>query len=426
MIQEEENRLRPNSHIIGDRKGITIILRSLVFLTLLLITVYDRRGIQVSWQAYAIIVVLGLSNISLVFLPNRYFESQIVSGWIFFFDAILVIMLVSVLTVSPSMFLVAYFLAILIAATSRSRLAAFLATFVVTVLYGTLTAYGKTDVEVLSSPFFIRIVFFFVTAIFVGYLSEQIHAEHKSRKESEKFVRELQDLDQMKSDLIGMVSHELRTPMAPLKSAIEMLLHGKPGDVTSEQRKHLKIISRNVERLLRLATNLLTLSRLEFGEYPMLAQRISILFVIEPVVDHLKEEAENTILSIAIPPDICAFADPTAVSEVLGNLLSNAIVHTPEGAEVVVSSRLVGESCLEVSVSDNGPGISQDALENIFEKFAWVDKEVRREHKGLGLGLAVCKALVERMGGRISVESRPGNKTTFRFTLPTRETAEKA
>ena len=164
---------KPKLSVIRNRKGVVIALRFVLLLVLIMIVVCESRAAVLHWLAYFMIAILGLSNLALLFLPAPRFETQKNSGWIFFSDAIIVTVLVSTISHSPSGFLVAYFLSILIAASSSNTLAAFLATFVVTLIYGALTMYGKTDVVFLSTAFLGRIILFFVTATFAGYLSEE-------------------------------------------------------------------------------------------------------------------------------------------------------------------------------------------------------------------------------------------------------------
>lgn len=253
--------------------------------------------------------------------------------------------------------------------------------------------------------------------------TDRIQAEDLQRElEAEKMVVEkLKRLDRIKNDFVETVTHELRTPMTPLRSSIEMFLDGTLGEITPRQREFLEMIARNVERLSRYATDMLSLSRLESGKHTLHPSHVTLLPIIRPVVELLRRNArkKNSSISLNVNSEMTAFADPDAVSEVLTNLLNNALAHTPQGTRVIVSSKLPREHCVEISVADSGPGIPKHAISKVFDKFYQAGRDSGPGYKGTGVGLAVCKALVEAMGGQISVKSRPGKGAVFAFTLPT-------
>jgi PAS domain S-box-containing protein len=259
-------------------------------------------------------------------------------------------------------------------------------------------------------------------------ITERKNAEEALRKlEAEKMVvKELRELDRMKDEFVETVTHELRTPMTPLKSILEMFVDGTLGEMTPQQREYIEMMSRNVERLSRFATDILSLSRLDSGAYDLRPQEMSVFSIARPAIELLKKKAEKKKISISfvVRTEIFAFADPDAVSEVVANLVNNAIVHCPEGTQVSISSRALGEDFVEVSVADNGPGIPQNVVEKIFDRFYQAKRTQGPGYRGAGVGLTICKALVESMGGKISVESESGKGATFRFTLPTRKPAE--
>jgi PAS domain S-box-containing protein len=258
-------------------------------------------------------------------------------------------------------------------------------------------------------------------------ITERVEAEEARRRlEAQKMVVEkLKELDRAKNDFVEIVAHELRTPMTPLRSAIELLLEGTYGHLSRNQRELLEMIARNVERVTRFTTEVLSLSRLEAGKYSLHPDQISLLTSIQPAVDLLKRNAQRNGISVSTDTEleICAFADPDAVSEVVTNLVSNAIAHCPAGTQVTVSAKLLNDNFAEISVADNGPGIAKEDADRLFEKFYQISRKSGSGYKGTGIGLALCKRLVEAMGGEITVESRPGEGTVFRFVLPTKPAA---
>ena len=159
---------------------------------------------------------------------------------------------------------------------------------------------------------------------------------------------------------------------------------------------------------------------LESGKYPLNIQKISVCSVIEPAIELLKEKASESKSKLYLDRmhDTHAFGDPDAVNEVLTNLINNALVHTPEGTEVSVSANKISDDFMEIVVRDNGQGIDEEALARVFDRFVQINRKSGPGYRGSGIGLAVCKALVEKMGGTISAQSVPGRGTEFKFTLP--------
>jgi PAS domain S-box-containing protein len=259
-------------------------------------------------------------------------------------------------------------------------------------------------------------------------ITERKNAEEALRRlEAEKMVvKELRELDRMKDEFVETITHELRTPMTPLKSTLEMFVDGTLGEITPQQKEYVEMMSRNVDRLSRFTTDVLSLSRLGSGTYVLRPQEMSVFSVVRPAIELLKKRAEtkNISLSLVVRTEIFSYADPDAVSEVIINLVNNAIVHCPGGTQVVISSRSLGGDFVEVSVADNGPGIPEDVIGKIFDRFYQAKRTRGPGYRGAGVGLTICKALVEKMGGKISIESQSGKGAVFRFTLPTRKFAE--
>jgi two-component system OmpR family sensor kinase len=247
--------------------------------------------------------------------------------------------------------------------------------------------------------------------------AKRIKSEFDAQKQ---VVKRLEELDRMKDEFVSTVTHELRTPMTPLKSTIEMLLDGSLGEITPEQKKFVEMMGRNVERLAQFTTEVLTLSRLESRRYRLAPKTLSLLQAMEPVMELMNAKAgsRKSKIILDVAPELCVYADEDSLGMVVTNLTNNAIVHTPKQSQITVSARQVADDRVEVSVSDNGEGIPEEHLGRLFDRFYQAKRRDSAQYKGTGIGLAVCKALVEAMGGEISVESQLGEGTTFRFTLP--------
>ena len=207
--------------------------------------------------------------------------------------------------------------------------------------------------------------------------------------------------------------------MTPLNSVLEMFLDGTLGELPANQKQYIEMMQRNVERLVHFTTDVLTFSKLESGNYHIELQQLSLLPIALPVVELLKKRAEEkeSVVSIEVPQDVPVYADSGALSDLLTNLINNAIVHNPEGTRVTVAAKKADEDSIEVSVSDNGKGIDPAIMDKLFQKFVRAGVGYGPGYRGSGLGLSICKGLVEAMGGKIRVESTPGQGTAFLFTL---------
>ncbi len=253
-------------------------------------------------------------------------------------------------------------------------------------------------------------------------ITEQKEAaqEHLKFEAQKATVKKMKEIERMKSEFVSTVTHELRTPMTPLKSTIEMFLDGTLGELSEKQKKYMDMMSRNIERLAQFTTEVLTLSRLESGRYKLSPRTIDMYKTLEPVIEMMQSKArsKNSEIIFKVPEGISAYADGDSLGIVVTNLTNNAIVHTHEGTRITVSARNLNADRIELSIADNGEGIPEEAIENLFDRFYQAKRESGSGYHGTGVGLAVCKALVEEMGGEISVESKQGEGTAFKFTLP--------
>ncbi len=227
------------------------------------------------------------------------------------------------------------------------------------------------------------------------------------------------ELERMKSNFLSVVSHELRTPLHAIKGFVNIILMGKTGPVTEIQRDFLETVQEQTNNLQRLIDDLLEFSRLESGRSTIRLQPVDIPVVVEAVLDKLALAADSAQVTLInrTPEDIPSIlADPWRLEQVVTNLVDNAIKFTPAQGQVVVTAQDVGDY-IQVSVSDTGIGIPRDQQERIFDRFYQVDSGANRQYKGTGLGLTICRHIVEHHRGRIWVESEPGQGATFHFTI---------
>jgi len=240
-------------------------------------------------------------------------------------------------------------------------------------------------------------------------------------RELDREHAELEKLERIRKDFVINVSHELRTPLASIQGYAETLLDGAIED-PNHNVKFVGIIRQNAERLARLTSDLLTLSRIELGRQKFQFGSYYVNRLIEENVDSMRPIAEKKDVRIRVETAAQhaeVFCDSEAVHQMLSNLLDNAIKYTPEGGEITVAARLLGgESLVRFEVRDSGIGIPSDELPRLFERFYRVDKARSRELGGTGLGLAIVKHLAKSQGGEVGVESTVNKGSTFWFTLP--------
>ena len=257
----------------------------------------------------------------------------------------------------------------------------------------------------------------------LGTLARQLNeTAAKLRKVFEELQREhveLEKLERIRKDFVINVSHELRTPLASVLGYTETLLDGAIHDDQNNVR-FLRIIRQNAERLGRLTSDLLTLSRFELKSQRFQFASYYVASLLTDSVDSLRPVADKKSIRLEvaeIPPALEVFCDSEAVHQVLSNLLDNAIKYTPEGGAIRLSTE-PRQDRVRINVTDTGMGIPPEDVPRLFERFYRVDKARSRELGGTGLGLAIVKHLVRAQGGEAGVESVLDQGSTFWFTLP--------
>ncbi|MEE8234920.1 MAG: ATP-binding protein [Nitrospirales bacterium] len=230
----------------------------------------------------------------------------------------------------------------------------------------------------------------------------------------------LKELDQIKSAFVSTASHELRTPMTSIKGLVENMLHGLTGELNERQVFYLSRVRVNVERLTRMINDLLDLSRIEAGRMELRPISLSLPELVTEVVDSLQSAAKERGLSLQIQPHAALptiRGDQDMISQVLTNLIHNAIKFTPPEGHIRIELAPGDDGYIQLCVADTGCGISPEELGTIFERF-YRAKSVPFEARGAGLGLPITKSLVELHGGRIWAESTLGEGSRFFVTLP--------
>jgi len=260
----------------------------------------------------------------------------------------------------------------------------------------------------------------------VAYETKPLNMDHLpaliaqvvERKKAERKMVEYEELDKLKDSLLSTVSHELRTPLAIIKGYSTMLVDYDRRLKSVEKRGCLQSIDRATDRLTELVDHLLDMSRLEAGLLRLDKQPTAISKLMEQTVAEAKLRAPSREIALKLTKRLPMMdIDARRIRQVLDNIIDNAIKYSEEGTRVVIQTRQM-ESELQVSVADQGIGIPAADLERVFDRMYRIEQRLTPETGGVGLGLAICRGLVEAHGGRIWVESKLGRGSTFCFTLP--------
>ncbi|MBD2072711.1 PAS domain S-box protein [Phormidium sp. FACHB-592] len=244
-------------------------------------------------------------------------------------------------------------------------------------------------------------------------------------------ITEQRALDRMKTEFISIVSHELRTPLTAIRGSLGLILRGVYDKKPDKKHRMIEIAAQQSDRLVRLVNDILDLQRLESGKMKLSLQACDAAALMQQAADTMRAYAEEHHIQLnVVPLSASVWAAPDTIIQILTNLLSNAIKFSPAGGQIWLSAepqlqvegtgKKEAPACPSVrfAVKDLGRGIPSDKLETVFERFQQVDASDSRDKGGTGLGLAICRKMIEQHGGRIWVESRLGEGSTFYFTLP--------
>lgn len=229
----------------------------------------------------------------------------------------------------------------------------------------------------------------------------------------------LKELDRLKSEFLATMSHELRTPLNSIIGFTGVLLMGLPGPLTAEQRKQLGMVGSSARLLLSLINDLLDLSRIESGQMELHRESFSVDDLVGQVFDSLTPQVAAKALDLRMVGDaggVVLFSDRKRCFQILLNLVNNAVKFTEAGSVEVQCRQLDGK--VLISVVDTGIGIKPENMQMLFEAFRQIDGSARRHYEGTGLGLYLCRKLLDLLGGEIWAESQFGTGSTFSFTLP--------
>ncbi len=264
-----------------------------------------------------------------------------------------------------------------------------------------------------------------------GFYGEKI--EHGSHDEIGKLIsgfntmsetilakeREAKKIDIAKDEFLAMITHELKTPLVPIQGYADMLMSGHLGDLTDKQRERISIIKSSSETLLQLISDLLDVQKLELGQLKMRMEPEKIHETVEKSIQMLQPQINETGATVLndVDKEFVAIYDEERITQVLTNLIKNSIkAFKPHGGTIKIRTD-ADQTHIKIQVIDDGVGIPPERQKKLFTKFYQADASLTREKGGSGLGLSICKGIVEAHGGKISIQSIPDTGTTVTFSL---------
>ncbi len=241
-------------------------------------------------------------------------------------------------------------------------------------------------------------------------------------RRTERYIKQIEMVDKMKSEFVSVASHQLRTPLTGIKWFADLLLRGKAGPLSQDQKDFMKNISESNDRMIKLVENLLNVSRIETGKKFMIVKALTeVLPILKSLMDDLVALATAHQVTVVLAPDfpqkLTLSIDPEKMRQVFQNFMTNAVKYSRVGGTVEIGCKLSPEEAV-FSIRDTGLGIPAAQQSRVFQKFFRADNVQTAETDGTGLGLYIAKAIIEGHGGRVWFKSEENKGTTFSFFIP--------
>jgi PAS domain S-box-containing protein len=241
---------------------------------------------------------------------------------------------------------------------------------------------------------------------------------------SARDIRARREAEELQSTFLSVISHELQTPIAIIKGYADLLSEPDQTLPPDTMRQKMATIAAEADRLSKMVENLLYASRIQAGGLKLNPEPVALALLAQHVVQRLDSLSPIHTVRALVPTDLpSVLADYDRLEEVLVNLVENAIKYSPKGGQVEISARTTSDEVI-VSITDEGIGVAEEDRDRLFERFSRLDSRLVRQMKGTGLGLFICKSIVEAHGGRIWAEQASGGGSRFSFSLPREQRAQ--
>lgn len=249
-------------------------------------------------------------------------------------------------------------------------------------------------------------------------ISRDITEHKRLDDERERMLKELKELDKLKTNFLNVAYHEMRSPLGPILASASLL---EQGYLTAKQKRLVYIIEQSTKQLEKLINRLLELTRIDAGKAELKLQRVSIPKMVKNVLGYLKPlaDAKKQTITIDVPERTEIEGDEQKITSIFDNLISNAIKYTEKNGKINIKVADRGEDIL-VSIADTGIGISEEHLPRVFERFYMADTSLSRKG-GLGLGLSIVQEYVKLHGGKVWATSELGKGSNFFFSVPKKQ-----
>lgn len=264
---------------------------------------------------------------------------------------------------------------------------------------------------------------FFLLAVTIYYFSKLLNQQREELSEKNTkllfALSKIKAIDHMKDEFVSTASHELRSPLSVVRENLSLIEDGVVGEIAPKQKELLETSRLNIDRLSNILDNLLDISKIESHSLELHRETTNMSQVAAKAIELLKHKAEHKNISIEtrLPEKIMVWVDPEQILRVFINFLDNAVKHTDLNGKIIIGVEDSGREVIAY-VSDNGKGIAKKDFPRVFERFVHIGKEDETLVKGAGLGLSICKGIVEMHGGKIWFESEFGKGAKFIFSLP--------
>lgn len=247
--------------------------------------------------------------------------------------------------------------------------------------------------------------------------SKEIESMSKS---FQQMVKEIKKSSKQKEEFASMIAHELKTPLTPIRGYADLLLSEKSGPLNEKQKKQIELIKENAGSLSRLISDFLDVQKLDLKVLKLNMKKIHLADPIKDSIVNMRQEIEkcNITLTTSLEEQVTCFCDKQRITQVLNNLLTNSMDFCPKSnGKIHITLQTTGKDA-EIIVEDNGLGMTEEQLGRVFTKFYQVDSSMIREHGASGLGLSICKGIIEGHGGTVQIESKIGKGTKVCIKLP--------